>query len=90
MLIKVYGFNEAIKIGNIKEVISKNLYNNKPIVNNANIIGIVDTKKTYICNDGLYVNAKIYDITKEDFKMKELHMVVCIQIQEKELYKYLM
>ena len=70
MLIKVYGFNEAIKIGNIKEVISKNLYNNKPIVNNANIIGIVDTKKTYICNDGLYVNAKIYDITKEDFKKK--------------------
>lgn len=70
MLIKVYGFNETIKIGNIKEVISKNLYNNKPIVNNANIIGIVDTKKTYICNDGLYVNAKIYDITKEDFKKK--------------------
>ena len=29
MLIKVYDFNEAIKIGNIKEVISKNLYNNK-------------------------------------------------------------
>lgn len=70
MLIKVYGFNEAIKIGNIKEVISKNLYNNKPIVNNDNIIGIVDTKKTYVCNDGLYVNASLYGISQEDFQKK--------------------
>ena len=70
MLIKVYDFNEAIKIGNIKEVISKNLYNNKPIVNNDNIIGIVDTKKTYICNDGLYVNAILYGINKSDFQKK--------------------
>lgn len=70
MLIKVYGFNEAIKIGNIKEVISKNLYNNRPIVDNANIIGIVNTKKTYVCNDGLYVNASLYGISQEDFQKK--------------------
>ena len=70
MLIKVYGFNETIKIDNIKELISKNMYNDKPIVDGEHIIGVVNTKKTYICNDGLYVNASLYGINKEDFQKK--------------------
>ena len=68
MLIKVYSFDETTKIDNIKELISKNMYYAKPIVDNEHIIGIVDTKKTYVCNDGLYVNASLYGISKEDFQ----------------------
>ena len=70
MLIKVYGFDETIKIDNIKELISKNMYNSTPIVDNEHVIGIVNTKKTYLCNDGLYVDAILYGINKSDFQKK--------------------
>ena len=70
MLIKVYGFDETIKIDNIKELISKNMYHAKPIFDNEQIIGIVNTKKTYLCNDGLYVNASLNGISQEDFQKK--------------------
>lgn len=70
MLIKVYDFDEAVKIDNIKELISKNMYNSTPIVDNEHTIGIVNTKKTYLCNDGLYVDAILYGINKSDFQKK--------------------